>query len=148
MRLFTHSGRTRRKARYTVSSLKRDDILAVKDIKIELVPVPEWGGEVYIKGMSGLERDAFEASVIEQKGNKQKVNMANVRAKLAAQTLCDEEGNRLFNDADIKELGKKSASALQRVFEVAQRLSGIGDADVEELAGELQENPTEDSPSD
>jgi len=131
-----------------VSSLKRDDILAVKDIQIELVPVPEWGGEVYIKGMSGLERDAFEASVIEQKGNKQKVNMANVRAKLAAQTLCDEEGNRLFNDADIKELGKKSASALQRVFEVAQRLSGIGDADVEELAGELQENPTEDSPSD
>jgi len=131
-----------------VSSLKREDILAVKDIQIELVPVPEWGGEVYIKGMSGLERDAFEASVIEQKGNKQKVNMANVRAKLAAQTLCDEEGNRLFNDADIKELGKKSASALQRVFEVAQRLSGIGDADVEELAGELQENPTEDSPSD
>ena len=131
-----------------MSSLKRDDILAVKDIQIELVPVPEWGGEVYIKGMSGLERDAFEASVIEQKGNKQKVNMANVRAKLAAQTLCDEEGNRLFNDADIKELGKKSASALQRVFEVAQRLSGIGDADVEELAGELQENPTEDSPSD
>jgi len=131
-----------------VSSLKRDDILAVKDIQIELVPVPEWDGEVYIKGMSGLERDAFEASIIEQKGNKQKVNMANVRAKLAAQTLCDEEGNRLFNDADIKELGKKSASALQRVFEVAQRLSGIGDADVEELAGELQENPTEDSPSD
>ena len=131
-----------------MSSLKREDILAVKDIQIELVPVPEWGGEVYIKGMSGLERDAFEASVIEQKGNKQKVNMANVRAKLAAQTLCDEEGNRLFNDADIKELGKKSASALQRVFEVAQRLSGIGDADVEELAGELQENPTEDSPSD
>ena len=130
-----------------MSSLKRDDILAVKDIQIELVPVPEWGGEVYIKGMSGLERDAFEASIIEQKGNKQKVNMANVRAKLAAQTLCDEEGNRLFNDADIKELGKKSASALQRVFEVAQRLSGIGDADVEELAGELQENPTEDSPS-
>ena len=131
-----------------MSSLKRDDILAVKDIQIELVPVPEWDGEVYIKGMSGLERDAFEASIIEQKGNKQKVNMANVRAKLAAQTLCDEEGNRLFNDADIKELGKKSASALQRVFEVAQRLSGIGDADVEELAGELQENPTEDSPSD
>ena len=131
-----------------MSSLKRDDILAVKDIQVELVPVPEWGGEVYIKGMSGIERDAFEASVIEQKGNKQKINMANVRAKLAAQTLCDEDGNRLFNDADIKELGKKSASALQRVFEVAQRLSGIGDADVQELAGELQENPTDDSLSD
>ena len=36
---------------------------------------------------------------------------------------------------------------LQRVFGVAQRLSGIGDEDVKELAGELQANPLEGSPS-
>jgi hypothetical protein len=32
-------------------------------------------------------------------------------------------------------LGEKSAAALQRVFEVGQRLSGLSDGDVEELAG-------------
>ena len=119
-----------------MSALKRDDILNVHDIKVELVPVPEWGGEVYVKGMSGIERDAFEASIVETRGKNTRVNMANVRAKLAAQTLCDEE------------LGKKSASALQRVFEVAQKLSGIGDDDVKELTEGLQENPTDDSHSD
>jgi hypothetical protein len=31
-------------------------------------------------------------------------------------------------------LGEKSAAALQRVFEVGQRLSGLSDDDVEELA--------------
>ena len=130
-----------------VSALKRDDILNVKDIAIELVDVPEWGGQVYVKGMTGLERDAFEGSIVETRGKGTRVNMANVRAKLAAQTLCDENGERLFTDADVKELGKKSASALQRVFEVAQRLSGIGEDAVKELTGELEENPTEDSPS-
>ena len=131
-----------------MSALKRDDILNVKDIAIELVEVPEWGGEVYVKGMTGLERDAFEGSIVEIRGKGRRVNMANVRAKLAAQTLCDENGERLFTDADVKELGRKSASALQRVFEVAQRLSGIGEEAVKELTGELEENPTEDSPSD
>ena len=131
-----------------MSSLKREDILDVKDIEIEEVEVPEWGGTVCVKGMSGLERDAFEASIVQAKGKGTKVNMENIRAKLAAQTLCDEQGERLFTDADVKLLGKKSAVALQRVFVVAQKLSGIGDADVNELVDGLNENPSDGSPSD
>ena len=131
-----------------MSSLKREDILEVKDIEIEEVEVPEWGGTVCVKGMSGLERDAFEASIVQAKGKGTKVNMENIRAKLAAQTLCDEQGERLFTDADVKLLGKKSAVALQRVFVVAQKLSGIGDADVNELVDGLNENPLDGSPSD
>ena len=131
-----------------MSSLKREDILEVKDIEIEEVEVPEWGGTVCVKGMSGLERDAFEASIVQAKGKGTKVNMENIRAKLAAQTLCDEQGERLFTDADVKLLGKKSAVALQRVFVVAQKLSGIGDADVNELVDGLNENPSDGSPSD
>jgi len=131
-----------------VSPLNRDDILAIKDIAIEEVKVPEWGGTVCVKGMSGLERDAFEASIVQAKGKGTKVNMENIRAKLAAQTICDEQGERLFTDADIKELGKKSANALQRVFVVAQRLSGIGEADVNELVEGLNESPLDGSLSD
>ena len=131
-----------------MSPLNRDDILAIKDIAIEEVKVPEWGGTVCVKGMSGLERDAFEASIVQAKGKGTKVNMENIRAKLAAQTICDEQGERLFTDADIKELGKKSANALQRVFVVAQRLSGIGEADVNELVEGLNESPLDGSLSD
>ena len=46
--------------------LSRDAILQREDIKTEDVEVPEWGGTVRVRGMSGVERDAFEASLIEQ----------------------------------------------------------------------------------
>lgn len=127
--------------------LKRDEILAADDITRELVPVPEWGGEVFVKSMSGTERDNFEASIVTKRGNDAQVNLKNIRAKLAAACLCDENGKRLFSDADIPVLAAKSAAALQRVFEVAQRLSGIGEADVKELA-EGVKTPFDDSPTD
>jgi hypothetical protein len=41
-------------------------------------------------------------------------------------TLCDSQGDRLFDDSEIAALGRKSARALDRVFSVAQRLNGIG----------------------
>lgn len=131
-----------------MSTLKRDDILKVQDIKIESVSVPEWGGDVYVKGMTGAERDQFESSIVEMhgKGNT-RVKLENIRAKLVALTTCDETGERLFTSKDAEALGKKSAAALQRVFEVSQRLSGLTPGDVDELAKGLEENPFADSPS-
>ena len=128
--------------------LNRDAILKINDIAIEQVDVPEWGGSVFVKGMNGSERDQFEQSIVQQRGKNARVNMANIRAKLAAQTICSKDGERLFTDADVKALGGKSASALQRVFDVAQRLSGISSDDVEELAKEQEDNPFEGSASD
>ena len=126
--------------------LNRDDILKASDIKIE--PVEAWGGTVYVKGMTGKERDQFEASVIKMKGKSQDMNLANVRAKLCVMTICDDKGVRLFADADAPLLGDKSAQELQKVFAVAQRLSGITAEDVEELTEGIKENPFGDSPSD
>jgi len=128
--------------------LNKQAILDVQDIEIEKVEVPEWGGYVFVKGMSGLERDTFEASIVQQRGNNSKVNMVNIRAKLASATICDKSGVRMFNDKDVSELGKKSANALQRVFDVAQRLSGITGGDIEELAEEMEANPSDGSASD
>jgi len=98
--------------------------------------------------MTGAERDQFESSIVQQRGKNHSVNMVNIRAKLASQTVCDESGKRLFTDADVKALGAKSAVALQRVFDIAQRLSGITSEDVDELAKELDENPFDGSVSD
>ena len=128
--------------------LNKQAILEVNDIEIEQVDVPEWGGHVFVKGMTGLERDTFEASIVQQRGKDARVNLVNIRAKLAAATICDAEGIRLFNDKDVKALGKKSANALQRVFDVAQRLSGITEDDVDELADNLEKNLPDGSASD
>jgi hypothetical protein len=132
--------------------LKRDEILAANDIVIELVDVPEWSedkkAQVYVKGMTGAERDRFESSIVKQRGKEQVMDLADIRAKLASLTICDENGKRLFTDADTKALGQKSASALQRVFGIAQRLSGIGDEDVKELAEGVKTDPFDGLPSD
>ena len=128
--------------------LNRDQILSSDDLVKELVPVLEWGGDVWVRGMTGSERDSFEMAVVEQRGKKTAVNMNNMRAKLCSRSICDEGGKLLFSEADVHKLGEKSAAALSRIFMVAQRLSGITETDVKELAEELEENPFEGSPSD
>lgn len=115
--------------------LSRDDILSCEDLPRERVHVPEWGGDVEVRGLTGAERDAFEQTVVETRGKNTRVNLRNIRARLVALTVVDERGNRLFADGDVEALGRKSASALNRVFEVAQRLSGLRQEDVDELAG-------------
>ena len=130
--------------------LGREDILQADDIKRELVEVPEWGGTVWVKGMTGAERDRFEGSIVRvgQDGKDSKMDLSNIRAKLCSMAICDESGKKLFTQADIKELTDKSASALQRIFLVAQNLSGIGDDDIKELSEGLEDRPFEDSVSD
>ena len=129
--------------------LNKTEILNVNDIVVEEVQIPEWGKDatVYVKGMTGAERDKFESSLVVLRGKSQTLNMANIRAKLASLTICDKDGKRLFTEADVQELSQKSASALQRVFVVAQKLSRIGDEDIEELAEGLKADPFDGSPS-
>ncbi len=111
--------------------LGKDQILGAEDSATEAVSVPEWGGDVIVKTMSGFARDQFESSIVGKNGG---TNLANIRAKMVAAVLVDEAGELLFSEKDVAALGKKSAKALDRVFSVAQRLNGFSDSDVEELA--------------
>jgi len=131
-----------------VTYLSREQILKVDDLQFEDVEVPEWGGVVRVRGLTGTERDAFEESIIDQRGKKTRVVMANLRAKLVAQSIVDEDGRRLFSERDVGALGEKSAAALQRVFNAAQRLSGISDEDVEELVKNSSDGQSDGSISD
>jgi len=125
--------------------LNREAILAAKDLPRELVEVPEWGGAVYVRALTGAERDQFEASIVEQRGRDVRMNMRNIRAKLVALTVVDEDGQRIFTDDDVAALGGKSAAALDRLFAVAQRLSGLSKEDVEELAKNSESGQSADS---
>ncbi len=115
--------------------LTRDAILQANDMHTERVEVPEWGGSVLVSSMTGRDRDRFEASLMGTKGSDTTANMANIRARLAAITCVGEDGQQIFTLKDIEALGRKSASALDRIFSVAQKMNGIGDDAVGELAG-------------
>ncbi len=111
--------------------LSKANILDKDDLKFEIVHIPEWGGDVKVITMSGFERDKFEASVSGKNGG---LNTQNIRARLAAHTLVDDNGDPLFNESDLMKLGKKSSAALDRIFAVAQRLNLITNTEVENLA--------------
>lgn len=111
--------------------LSKKDIFSKKDVQTKTINVPEWDGEVIISTMSGFARDKFEASILNKKGT---YNPTNIRAKLVAASVVDEKGELLFNENDLVKLGGKSCAALDRIFIEAQKLNGLGDAEVEELA--------------
>ena len=107
--------------------LSKDQILNANDVKLEEVNIPEWNGSVYVRVMSAGERDSFEIQATKPNGKQ------NLRARLAVLTVCDKDGNRIFEESDIPALAKKSASALDAIFRVAIHLNAMTDADIEEL---------------
>jgi len=118
--------------------LSKEAILSAQDLTYEEVEIPEWKGKVRVKSLSGSERDEYESSLVENRGKDVKVNMQNARSKLVCLCLVDENNNRLFSNKDIESLGAKSASALDRIFKVAQRLSGLGEDDIKALTENLE----------
>lgn len=131
-----------------ISILNRDLILGAHDRVRELVAVPEWGGSVFVRSISGAERDAWELSITGSKTGNTQLNLKNLRARLIVLAACDAEFRPIFNEGDVRALGDRNAKALQRVFEVAQRLAGMTKADVEELSGNSNGESNDDSISD
>jgi len=128
-----------------LSLLNKDQILSADDSKTRDVDVPEWGGTVRVRGLSGIERDEYEQEMVERRGKRVEANLRNARARLVALCAIDEDGARLFTNSDVRALGAKSAAALNRVYEAASVLSGLTEDDLEELAENFSEATGEDS---
>ena len=120
----------------TVLPLLEDaaSILDLPDLTSEEVEVPEWGFRLRVRSLTGTERDAFEASLLQTRGKDREINLRNMRAKLVAQSVRKADDSRVFSDAQVEALGRKNAAALQRVFR--------------ELTRELGEDPSVGSGSD
>lgn len=134
--------------------LTRDAILQREDMRPELVDVPEWGGSVYVRPLTGFEREQFEKSLVPESPNGKAgrrrrksadvtAAMGTVRARLCALCIVDKDGTRLFTDEDIEALGNKSAAATSRIFDRAAELSGIMEKDVDDLAESMTKDPSD-----
>jgi hypothetical protein len=115
--------------------LTKDQILNADDLKFEDVKVPEWGGAVRVRTMTGTDRDQYEQYIVNIRSDKKDDNLANIRSMLLAHTVVDDNGELLFTKDDIEALGLKSVKALQRLFNVASKLNALNDSDIEDLAG-------------
>jgi hypothetical protein len=103
--------------------ITKDAILKPRPAKTELVPCPEWG-DVLVKALSGAERDQFEAGLTDNDGQR---DLTNMRARLLVLAIVGEDGKPLLAPEDVSALGGQPAAEIDRCFQVAKRLAGIGE---------------------
>ena len=105
--------------------LSVDDILQADDIPSEVVAVPEWGGEVKVRGLS---RATFEritkASevVIPATGPGQSPGIGRDEAKFSEQLFLACVVEPKFSEEHLGKLKDKSISALNRVYTASGRV--------------------------
>jgi len=117
--------------------LTKDQILSSKDLKRETVNIPEWGGDVLIRELTGRQRDILEglfASRVNPKTGAV-VSTKDLRAKMVIMSVIDENGEYLFTDRDTEAVSGKSAKALDRIVEAVQKMNGLAEDSIEEAEG-------------
>mgnify|MGYP001032561733 CR=1 FL=1 len=132
--------------------LNREKLLAKEKLEIRKVDMGN-GDHVYVRQMTGRERDSFEqllisvddaADVASGKKNKIAARSEDFRAKLATHTVCDEKGNLILEPGDYEILSQHmSARSLERIINVAQELNLISDKDKEGLVKNSEAVPSD-----
>ena len=120
--------------------LTKEAVLGAKDIEIKIADVPEWGGKVKLVGLTAAARDAFTVAISEGKGRDKDFSMVNVRAKFVSLHMVEPK-------MTPKELGLKSSSVLERLYDTCAKLSGMSEEHKKELEKNLSGALTDDSPS-
>lgn len=98
-------------------ALSGKQIREVNDRPVEKVPCPEWGGDCYVRILSGLEYNQVRKF---QDGD-------NILGNYAALLLCDAEGFRLFTVKDAGWLGQRDGNVLSRICEAGKIFNEITD---------------------
>lgn len=109
--------------------------------KLEIVKVELDKDEyVYVKQMTGRDRDYFEQSLIVEKKNEKGEVIGydrateDFRAKLAVITICDENGKLLLQPGDFRTLSENmSAARLDKIINAAQEINKISEVSKENL---------------
>lgn len=123
----------------------RSAILARKGkLRYEDVPMPEWVDDgtlpdqtpsVRIRGLSAIARDQFEATYLVRLNPDGKPDEGfvptNIRAPLVALCAIDADGKPLFTEEDVADLQQLDGAAIDKLYRVAARLSGLAKNAVE-----------------
>ena len=115
--------------------LTKEEFLKKRPVRFEDVEIPEWEAKVRVKELMSSARDKWEQSNLEDKGKGQmKLRLQNARARLVAASVVDpESGELIFSDEDVLAIGGQSAAVIDRIYDVAARLSGITENDLDEI---------------
>lgn len=120
------------------------DILGADDRRIKRVDVPEWGGHVFVRSLSGTEKELFSQAVNVVRNGKSEVNDVGLRARYLAVALCDQHKQPLFTLDQVEALGSRNTLVLDRVWKAALELN----AGTDETRDEQLKNSKPDQSAD
>jgi len=120
--------------------MTRDQLLTREELKREKVELGE-DKYVFVTEMTGNARDKFENSLLKKIRDPKTGLVAsyeqateNFRAKLAVNTICDENGILILKPEDYLKFSESiGAKSLEKIIEKANELNGIGAKDQEEI---------------
>ena len=96
-----------------------EEILNRDDFTFEELEVPEWGGTIRIRSLSGNERTKITNMVQKRKDGDGMFEQVVIFAAV------DENGKRIFRDDHLAALKEKSATVSQRIGQKVLELSGF-----------------------
>ena len=128
-----------------MADLTREDILRTDDLKRVSVPVPEWGGDVWLWELTAAERAGFEDAVAAAADKAS--SGVGVLVTLLRATVRDADGKPLFTEADRDAMGGKSGAVLMRLADRAMKLNRLTDEDAKELEKNSASGADGDLPS-
>ena len=126
----------------------KNKLRAYCDSKIVKVEVPEWPemGDLYVKNMTGKSRDNYEAAMYEAREKFKETGQGsiieNIRACTIVASACHKDGTLIWEPEEAADLGDKTALVLDRIYNVATKLSGITAKDIADMEKSLEEDPT------
>ena len=131
--------------------LTREQILNVQDLEIKEIAVPEWGGSVYIKQLTRGQQDEYQKRQygsarmkMQKRTGENEVYSVSVYGHdtyLVVCAVCDEDGNQLFTDADVKKLKEKNGAVIGNLAVEIVKFSEM-EEDVAEI-GEMEQQEQE-----
>jgi hypothetical protein len=124
-------------------ALGRDALLSTQTLKREPVDLPELGGVIWVRALSGKAWLQYNER-IESLGKTQELDGSKamlIMCYLISLTACDESGSLLFTEADAERLAENSFSVIERLADKALELSGLSKDIRKEVAAQLKKAP-------
>lgn len=102
-----------------MNTLNRKDLLKRK--KLEPVPVDLPDGRVFVRIMTAGEKEQYERLCQDKTSGFEN----NIRASLVLFTLCDQQGNLMFNPDELNLIADMPMPMIKPIFEAALSANGM-----------------------
>jgi len=132
----------------------RDRILNSQDLERAELDIPEWGGQVFYRELTGIERDELTDLYIEAQvtdpatGTVKQLLPKHYKAKICIMGVIDEDGSNVFTKEHLERVAAKSARCIDTVSSAITKISGMAGVTIEGAQEDFIDDRSEDGGSE